>query len=108
MSDQRDAALRDFLALRDNLFRNPTPEAALAYWAMQGFPAPAKADVPLASVHKARLQWLDVSDAQIAESLQWLREHAYEPTWRGAPPLTPDQRDIDRAEIGKPPLGTRQ
>ena len=96
--------LRDFLVWRDGLFRNPTAEDALAYWDTQGLPAPANPDVPLASVHKARLQWLEATDEMLAESLAWLREHNFQPEWRGAPPLTPEQRDADRAHVGQPPL----
>jgi hypothetical protein len=90
---------------RDALFRNPTAEAARDF-----APAPPGGwlDVEfgaLAAVHKARLQWLEATDAMLAESVQWLTDHGYETTWQGAPPLTPEKRDADRKTIGKPPLG---
>jgi hypothetical protein len=92
---------------RDALFRDMTLEHALKLWAESpdyGRPL-ARRDVPLAAAHKARLQWLDATDAMLAESVIWLTEHGYETTWHGAPPLTPERRDADRAAIGKLPLG---
>jgi hypothetical protein len=99
-----DAAVMKFLEARDALFYKPNLVDATAWWNKQGLPTPARFDVPLATVHKARLQWLDATDAMLAESVQWLTEHGYETTWQGAPPLTPEQRDADRKTIGKPPL----
>ena len=100
--------LKAFLAERDALFRNPTPEAALTFWNHQGFPAPYSEDVPLATVHKARLQWLGATDAMLAESSLWLHEHHYKTTLRGGDPLTPQTRDEQRVMHGKPPLGSAQ
>jgi hypothetical protein len=97
-----------YLAERDALFRNPTLAAATKFILETSGAKDtdfARPDVPLASVHKARLQWLDATDAMLAESMQWLKDHGYEATHMGAPPLTPEQRDADRALIGKPPLG---
>ena len=34
--------------------------------------------VPLATVHKARLQWLDATDDMLAESRAFLFDHGYE------------------------------
>jgi hypothetical protein len=101
-------ALRQFLRDRDDLFRNPTLDKAMKMWYMAGNGPPAKDDVPLASVHKARLQWLEATDAMIFESTQWLIDHGYEVTFKGAPPLTPQQRDADRVTVGKKPLGETQ
>jgi hypothetical protein len=62
-------------------------------------------DVPLATVHKGRLQWLDATDAMLAESAAWLDAHGYNVEGlRGMPPLTPAERDRQRAFQGKPPL----
>lgn len=99
-----EEALRAFLAERDALFCNLTMETATAYWEKQKFPTPVDSTVPLASAHKGRLQWLDATDAMIAESMQWLLARGYEPTLMGAPPLTPESRDAQRKLLRKPPL----
>ena len=96
--------LKDFKRERDALLNNPTLEGALAHWQKMGFPKPVQADVPLATVHKARLQWLDATDAQLAESVEWLKAHNYELTVQGVPPLTPERRDAERVSLGRPPL----
>jgi hypothetical protein len=99
--------LKAFLAQRDDVFRDMTDEKAMAFWNAQGFPPPYAPDIPLAATHKARLQWLEATDAMLAESKQWLADHGYEATYkRAAEPLTPETRDRDRALIGKPPLGS--
>jgi hypothetical protein len=97
--------MKQFLETRDALFTNPNLADATAWWQHNLLPMPARFDVPLATVHKARLQWLDATDAMIAESMKWLIEHDYETTMNGAPPLTPERRDADRVSLGKPPLG---
>jgi hypothetical protein len=99
-----DEALKAFLAERDELFRNPTQDAAIAYWEKKKLPPPVDPSVPLATVHKARLQWLDATNEMLEESKQWLLARGYETTLRGAPPLTPERRDADRKTIGRPPL----
>ena len=99
-----DEELQALLDKRDALLRNPTLEAATVYWNENRFPTPARIDVPLAAVHKARLQWLDATDAMLAESIAWLTSHDYDATLKGAPPLTPERRDADRISMGKPPL----
>jgi hypothetical protein len=101
----RDDDIIKFNKERDALFKNPTVESAKALLAKQGIVGFARDDVPLATVHKARLQWLEVTDDQIKESLAWLNQHGYEFTMMGAPPLTPERRDADRVAIGKKPLG---
>jgi hypothetical protein len=101
-----DDSLTAWLAERDALFRDLTEESANQWWNRQGHPRPTEPTVPLAACHKARLQWLGATDAELAESVQWLREHGYTAAWHGAPPLTPEQRDAERATHGKPPLGT--
>jgi len=96
---------KDFIEKRDALFKNPTVETAKKYWEDSGFKQDwVRPDVPLAAVHKARLQWLEATDEMINESMEWLFVNGYENTWQGAPPLTPEQRDSDRIAIGKPPL----
>ena len=109
MSNPVDKELKEFLAKRDELFRNPTLEGAKAFYEQGGLEIDwARPDVPLAALHKARLQWLDATDEMLEESKEWLRVHDYKPTHKGAPPLTPETRDRDRITIGKPPLGTKQ
>jgi hypothetical protein len=46
-------------------------------------PGPLKRpDVPLAALHKARLQWLGATDAMLAESIGWLTMRGYETSSR--------------------------
>lgn len=97
-------ALQKFLAFRDGVFNNPTIDSATKLWQLQKLPKPTDPMVPLIAVHKARLQWLDATDKQLEESKEWLISHGFELTMKGAPPLTPEQRDADRVSIGKPPL----
>lgn len=99
-----DEELKAWLEKRDALLRNPTLETATAYWIENNLPTPERFDVPLAMVHKARLQWLDATDKMIAESMAWLMSHDYNTDMNGAPPLTPERRDADRISMGKPPL----
>jgi hypothetical protein len=101
----KEDELKRFLRERDELFRNPTLEAAQQYWKKSGNPKPSQDDVPLAMVHKARLQWLDATNEMLSESRTWLVDHGYFPSTFDAPPLTPYQRDADRVIIGKKPLG---
>jgi hypothetical protein len=100
-----DEELKKLLAERNALFHNPTLEAAKAHWTKMEFPLPVRDDVPLAMVHKARLQWLDATDAMLAESVKWLEDNGYKSTHFDAPPLTPETRDAQRVELGKKPLG---
>lgn len=102
-----DKELQRFMEERDALFTNPNLVDATAWWQRNHLPTPARYDVPLATVHKARLQWLDVTDEMIIESMRWLLDNGYETTFRGSPPLTPERRDADRAQLGKPPLGAK-
>jgi hypothetical protein len=104
VANGKDPELKLFLAERDRLFLNPNPVDALAWWHKYTAEAPTDARVPLAAVHKARLQWLDATDTMLAESKRWLEANEFGVDWQGAPPLSPDQRDIDRARVGKPPL----
>ena len=104
-NDDYEERLKKFLDKRDALFRNPTAEAALKYWQEQRFSPPLEPSVPLASVHKARLQWLEATDAMLAESVKWLQDSDYHETLKGAPPLTPETRDAQRVMLGKKPLG---
>ena len=94
-----------FNAKRDSLFRNLTLEAATAHWNEEELPAPSHPLVPLAAMHKARLQWLDATDETLAESQRWLKENDFGVTFKGgAAPLDPISRDIQRAMHGMPPL----
>jgi hypothetical protein len=99
-----DDELIAFLNKRDALFRNPNIVDATKWWVNEGSPDPERPTVPLATVHKARLQWLDATDAMIAESMAWLEANDYQTDMNGAPPLTPERRDADRISLGKEPL----
>jgi hypothetical protein len=94
-----------FVALRDAVFHEPTLENAIKF--DRQFNHASSPETALAGVHKARLQWLDATDAMLAESIAWLEERGYETSWRGAPPLTPEARDRDRAQLGTPPLAQK-
>jgi hypothetical protein len=97
--------IKEFLQLRDALFNNLTLETALAFHKKYGPKDPLERfDVPLAAAHKARLQWIEATDNQLAESLKWLQDNDYEVTHMGAPPLTPEIRDAQRIARGMPPL----
>jgi hypothetical protein len=60
--------LDPYLAAREALFRNLSDEAARAWWRSEAYAPPAHPTVPLATVRKARLQWLDATDDMLAES----------------------------------------
>lgn len=97
--------LDEFNAERDALFRNLTLEAATAHWNAHDLPPPVHPLVPLASMHKARLQWLDATDEMLAESAAWLKDNEFGVTFKGgAAPLDPISRDIQRVCQGKRPL----
>jgi hypothetical protein len=104
-ADVMTNSLREFIAKRDALFNNLTLEAATAHWNEAGFPPPVHPLVPLAAMHKARLQWLGATDAMLAESKQWLQDNDFGATMRGGAPLDPMTRDHQRMRLGKPPLG---
>lgn len=101
----REKERQAFLSERNKLLCNPTLEDALAYWKKEGYPPPVDPTVPLATVHKARLQWLDATDAMLRESQEWLLANGYLTTTKGLPPLTPEKRDAERKERGMLPLG---
>jgi hypothetical protein len=96
--------LKAHLARRDALFRQPNALDAAIWWMENSPEAPADNRVPLAAVHKARLQWLDATDDMLAQSKLWLTENGFATDFKGAPPLTPTMRDAQRAALGKPPL----
>ena len=100
----KDSELIAWLKKRDALLRNPNIVDATKWWVSQNLPDPACPTVPLATVHKARLQWLDATDTMITESIAWLQANGYGTDMKGAPPLTPERRDADRVSLGKKPL----
>ena len=72
-----EQTLNGYLAALEALFRNPNDEAARAWWTSEGHAPPAHPAVPLATIHKARLQWLDATDDMLAESRAFLFDHGY-------------------------------
>ncbi len=73
-----EQTLNTYLAAREALFRNLSDEAARAWWTSEGYAPPAHPTVPLATIHKVRLQWLDATDAMLAESRAFLFDHGYD------------------------------
>ena len=98
-----EQTLNAYLAAREALFRNPSDEAARAWWTSEGYAPPAHPTVPLATVHKVRLQWLDATDAMLAENRAFLFDHGYE-TGFHIRAYTSRSRDAERANPGLPPL----
>ena len=98
--------LTGFLARRDALFANLTLEAATAFYGELELPDAVDPSAPLAMAHKARLQWLGATDAQLAESAKWLADN-HSATMRGGVPLTPMTRDAQRMARGMAPLGRK-
>ncbi len=98
--------LDEYLAAREALFRNPSDEEARAWWTSEGYPPPIHPTVPLETIHKARLQWLDATDDMLAESRAFLFDHGYGavPNFRGYTTMT---RDAARAKLGLAPLAGR-
>jgi hypothetical protein len=90
-------AFDEFLAAREALFRNPSDEGAHAWWTSEGYPPPIHPGVPLETLHKARLQWLDATDDMLAESGAFLFDRGYRtiPNIRAYASRT---RDAARAE----------
>ena len=96
-----------YLAAREALFRNPSDEAASAWWTSEGYAPPAHPTVPLATVHKTRLQWLDATDAMLAESREFLFDHGYE-AGLNIRAYTSKSRDAARTKLGLAPLKDRE
>jgi hypothetical protein len=94
--------LNEYLAAREALFRNPSDERARAWWTSEGYAPPTHPDVPLATIHKGRLQWLDATDDMLAESRAFLFDHGYEGINIRA--YTSKTRDATRAKLGLAPL----
>jgi hypothetical protein len=99
--------LDEYLAAREALFRNPSDEQARVWWKSEGYAPPAHPTVPLATVHKARLQWLDATDDILAESRAFLFDHGYE-AGLNIRAFTSKTRDAARAKLGLAPLKDRE
>jgi hypothetical protein len=94
--------LDEYLAALEALFHNPCDEAARAWWTSEGYAPPAHSAVPLTTVHKVRLQWLDATDDMLAESRSFMFDHGYEGINIRA--YTTKTRDAARAKLGLAPL----
>ncbi len=101
-----EQTVNEYLAALEALFRNPNDEAARAWWTSEGYAPPIHSTVPLETIHKCRLQWLDATDDMLTESRAFLFDHGY-----GAIPhfraYTSKTRDVERAKRGLPPLKDR-
>ncbi len=99
--------LDEHLTAREALFLNPSDEGARAWWTSEGYAPPFHPDVPLATVHRARLQWLDATDDMLAESRAFLFDHGYE-AGLNILAYTSKTRDAARAKLGRAPLKDRE
>ncbi len=99
-----EQTVNDYLAALEALFRNPNDEAARAWWTSQGYAPPIHSTVPLETVHKARLQWLDATDDMLAESRAFLFDHGCYDAGPNIRAYTSKTRDAARAKRGLPPL----
>ena len=99
--------LDEYLAAREALFRNPSDERARVWWTSEGYAPPAHPTVPLATVHKTRLQWLDATDDMLVESRAFLFDHGYE-AGLNIRAYTSKSRDATRAKLGLAPLKDRE
>ena len=63
--------------------------------------------VPLAAVHKTRLQWLDATDDMLAESRAFLFDHGYE-AGLNIRAYKSKTRDAARVKLGLAPLKDRE
>jgi hypothetical protein len=99
--------LHAYLAAFEALLRNPNDEAAHDWWTSEGYAPPFHPDVPIATIHRARLQWLDATDDMLAESRAFLFDHGYEagPNIRA---YTSKTRDAARVKLGLAPLKDRE
>jgi|WetSurMetagenome_2_1015567.scaffolds.fasta_scaffold15328_6 hypothetical protein len=62
---------------RNAVLRNPTTADAMEFWDYATLGKPENPDVPLAGVHKARIQWVEATPLMIAESKLWLSNHGF-------------------------------
>ncbi len=97
-----EQTLNSYLAALEALFRNPNDEAARAWWTSEGYASPAHPDVPMATIHRVRLQWLDATDDMLAESRAFLFDHGYD-AGLNIRAYTSRTRDAARAKRGLPP-----
>ena len=102
-----EQTLNEYLVARETVLRNPSDEAARAWWASEGYAPPAHPTVPLATVHKVRLQWLDATDAMLADSRAFLFDHGYA-AGLNIRAYTSKTRDTERAKHGLAPLRGRE
>ncbi|MGO9432130.1 hypothetical protein [Rhodoblastus sp.] len=96
--------LYGYLGALEALFLNPSDEAARAWWASEGYAPPFHPAVPLATIHRVRLQWLDATDDMLAESRAFLFDHGGYDAGPNLLAYTSKTRDAARAKRGLPPL----
>ncbi len=96
--------LNAYLAALEAMFLNPSDEAARAWWTSEGYAPPFHPGVPLATIHRVRLQWLDATDDMLAESRAFLFDHGGYDAGPNLLAYTSRTRDAARAKRGLPPL----
>ncbi len=103
-TDPMEQTLNGYLTALEALLENPSDEAAHAWWASEGYAPPVHPTVPLATIHRARLQWLDATDDMLAESRAFLFDHGCYDAGPNIRAYTSKTRDAARAKRGLPPL----
>lgn len=76
-----------YVEWRDAFFRRADANEALAFFlGKSGGTFPEREDVPLAAIHKARLQVTSFTEDEKAVSRAWLKEHGYSEALGGVSP----------------------
>lgn len=103
-------AVQVFREEQDRLFRNLTENTAAGFFHKHGFTPAVEPLIYLAMAHKMRSQSLWATDAMLAESAEWLKQHlSLAKAINGfGIPMHPMQRDHERMRRGMAPLIVRR
>ena len=99
-----EQTLNGYLTALEALLLNPNEEPARAWWMSEGYAPPLHPGVPLATIHRSRLHWLDATDDMLAESRSFLFDHGGYDAGPSISVYTSKTRDAARAKRGLPPL----